>query len=103
MTVATRSRPVIGRFGDRAMNLSQLARKWSGAIVQTRVSPVSRAAAALTCLLAATALIASAATRFTLASLPNIMPLVAGVVAIDLLSRLVPQTRIVVAVQTILY
>jgi membrane-associated phospholipid phosphatase len=85
------------------MNISLLARKYRGAIVQSRVSPVSRPAVLLTLVLAAIGLVASIATQFTFASLPNILPVVAGVVVLDGLSRFAPQTRIAEAVQTILY
>jgi membrane-associated phospholipid phosphatase len=85
------------------MNSSLLARKYRGAIIQSRISPISRSAILLTFGLATIALVASIATKFTFASLPNIMPLVVGVVILDVLSRFVPQTRFVEAIQTILY
>ena len=85
------------------MNFSLLARKYGSAIVQSRISPVSRPATVLTLCLAATGLIASIATKFVLASLPNVMPLVVGVVALDAGSQFVPQPRIAAALQTVLY
>jgi membrane-associated phospholipid phosphatase len=89
--------------GSLVMNLSLLARNYRGAIVQSRISPISRPAILLTLGLAAIALVASIATKFTFAALPDIMPLVIGVAILDVLSRLFPQTRFVEAVQTILY
>ena len=85
------------------MNASLLARKYRGAIIQSRTSPISRSAVLLTLGLATIALVASIATKFTFASLPNIMPLVVGVAILDVLTRLLPQTRFVEAIQTILY
>ena len=85
------------------MNFSLLARKCAGALVQSRISPVSRAATALTICLAAAGVIVSIATKFELASLPNVMPLLVGVVALDVVSQLVPQPRIATALQSILY
>jgi hypothetical protein len=85
------------------MNISLLARKYRGAILQSRVSPVSRPAVLLTLVLAVIGLVASIATKFTFASLPNIAPVVLGVVVLDVLSRFAPQTRLAEAVQTVLY
>ncbi len=85
------------------MNLSLRARHYSGAIVQSRVSPVSRSAIVLTLALATIGVVASIATKFMLASLPNVLPVVVGVVALDAASRFVPQTRIAATLQTILY
>ena len=85
------------------MNFSMLARKYLSAIIQSRISPISRSASLLTFGLAAIGIITSIATKFTLASLPNIMPLVVGVVVPDVLSQFAPQTRFVEAVQTVLY
>lgn len=48
-------------------------------------------------------LVASTATKFTITSLPNIMPLIVGIVAVDIVSQFAPQTRIVEAVQTLIY
>ena len=73
------------------------------AIIQSRVSPVSQFAIGLTVGLAIVGLVASFATKFVLATLPNVMPLVLGVVGIDILCAFAPQTRIVDAVRTIVY
>jgi hypothetical protein len=85
------------------MNLSLLARQYSGAIVQSRISPVSRCAIVLTLGLATIGVVVSIATKFMLASLPNVLPVVGAVVALDAGSRFVPQTRIAATLQTILY
>ncbi|HEX5211419.1 MAG TPA: phosphatase PAP2 family protein [Pseudolabrys sp.] len=85
------------------MNFGLLARKIGGRLIQSRVSPVSRAATILTVALAIAGVLASLDTRFTLASLPNVMPLLVGVMALDGLSQLVPQPRIAHALQTVLY
>jgi membrane-associated phospholipid phosphatase len=85
------------------MTFGVLARKIGGSIIQSRVSPVSRAATLLTVALAVVGVLASLDTSFTLASLPNVMPLLVGIVALDGLSQLVPQPRIAQALQTVLY
>jgi membrane-associated phospholipid phosphatase len=85
------------------MTFGVLARKIGGRIIQSRVSPVSRAATLLTVALAVVGVLASLDTSFTLASLPNVMPLLVGIVALDGLSQLVPQPRIAQALQTVLY
>ena len=85
------------------MSVSVSARKYRSAIIQSRISPISRSGSLLTFGLAAIALIASLATKFVIASLPNVMPLVVGVVVLDVLSRFAPQTRFVEAFQIILY
>lgn len=85
------------------MSISVLARKYRSAIIQSRISPVSRSASLLTFGLAAIALIASLATKLVFASLPNIMPLVVGITVLDVLSRFAPQTRFVEAFQIVLY
>jgi membrane-associated phospholipid phosphatase len=84
------------------MNLG-LARKYGGALVQSRISPVSRAATALTAGLAVLGVLASISTKFMLASLPNVLPLVVGVVMLDGASRCVPQPRIAATLQTFVY
>jgi hypothetical protein len=86
-----------------AMNFGRLARMDRGATVQARMSPISRAATLLTFGLLTIAIIASLAKKFTLASLPNIIWLVAGVVVLDILIQFLPQVRIVEAVRTFLY
>src|SRR4029077_10057034 len=45
----------------------------------------------------------SITTKFIFTSLPNIMPLVVGVVVLDIISQFVPQIRVVKAIQTVLY
>jgi membrane-associated phospholipid phosphatase len=79
------------------------ARKYRTAIVQSRISPISGSAIFLTLVLAAIGLITSTVTKFSLTSLPNIMPLVVVVVVLDVLSQLAPQARIVEGVQIVLY
>jgi membrane-associated phospholipid phosphatase len=100
---AYKKRDLHGGLGVLVMGSSLLARKYRGALVQSRISPISRSAVVLTFALAAIALLASLATKFTFASLPNIMPLVAGVAILDVLSRLLPQARFAEALQSILY
>jgi membrane-associated phospholipid phosphatase len=85
------------------MNLPLLVRQYCSPAVQPRVSPVSRSAVLVTFALLMIGGAASLATGFTLESLPNIVLLVVGVVALDVLSQLAPQVRIVEAAQTILY
>jgi membrane-associated phospholipid phosphatase len=85
------------------MNVGLLASKYRGAIIQPRISPVSCTACLITFALMAIGLIASIATKFTIASLPNIMPLIVGIVGVDIVSQFAPQTRIVEAVQTLIY
>ena len=85
------------------MNFSLLARKYRSAIIQSRTSPISRVAILLTLSMAAIALIISVATNLIFLDLPNILPLVLGVIVLDVLSQFTPQTKIVRAVQTILY
>jgi PAP2 superfamily len=68
-----------------------------------RVSPISRTALCLTFALLIMGVIASFATKFSLASLPNIIVAVVGVVVLDVVSQLAPPSRLVEAVQTFLY
>jgi hypothetical protein len=83
------------------MNFGPLARKYG--LVQSRASPIPPAALLLTCGLGATALVASIATKFVITSLPNILLLVLGAVAMDMVGRLAPQSRTVEALRTIAY
>lgn len=83
------------------MNLSLLVRKYRGAIIQARMSPISRSATLVTFALVALGLISSLAIQFTFTSLPNILPLVLYVLALDVLSQFAPQTRVVEAVRTL--
>jgi hypothetical protein len=85
------------------MNFSLLAGKYRSVLVQSRISPVSRPAAVLTLCLAAIGLVASLMTQFRLAALPNILPLIAGIVVLDIACRVLPQSRFTAAVQTILF
>jgi hypothetical protein len=85
------------------MNLSLLEHKYRGVIIQSRASPISRSATLLTFALVAIGLASSIATKFTLTSLPNILPLVVYVLVLDVLSQFAPQTRIVEAARALLY
>jgi hypothetical protein len=85
------------------MNFALLARNMSRRLVQSRISPVSRPATVLTVGLAILGVLVSIDTRFTLASLPNVMPLLVGIVALDGASQLVPHARIAQTLQTVLY
>jgi len=83
------------------MKVSLPAHPLQGAVA--RLSPVSYTATGLTFALGTMGVVASVATKFNLASLPNIVLLVLGVALLDVLSQLAPQTRLVRALQTALY
>jgi len=85
------------------MNLSGVRTSIACAIIQRRVSPISRVAIFLTLTLMAVAVIISAGTTLAFLNLPNILPLVLGVMVLDGISQFAPQTRNILAVQTILY
>ncbi|HEY0224635.1 MAG TPA: phosphatase PAP2 family protein [Pseudolabrys sp.] len=85
------------------MKLSQLALRYRGAIIQSRWSPISRTGSFLTFALLTIGIIVSIGTKFTLASIPNVLPLVMGILVLDALSQLVPQNRFVKAVQSFLH
>jgi membrane-associated phospholipid phosphatase len=85
------------------MAFSGLAQKYRGALVQSRMSPISRSACILTFGLMAVGCLSSMATNFTITSLPNILPLVLYVVVLDVITQVVPQSKIVEAVRTLLY
>lgn len=85
------------------MNFSGVRTNIASAIIQRRISPVSRVAILLTLTLATAAVIISVTTTLAFLDLPNILPLVLGVLVLDGVSQLAPQTRNVLAVQTILY
>ncbi len=85
------------------MDFSLGAGRRNSAGIRSRISPVSWSAIFLTLALAAMGVVASLATKFDFASLPNILLLVLGVALLDVLSQFAPQTRIVEAVQTFLY
>jgi hypothetical protein len=85
------------------MKLSRLALRYRSTIIQSRKSPISRAGIFLIFGLLAVGIVASIATQFDLASLPNILPLVVGVVVLDALSQLIPHARFAEALQTFLH
>lgn len=85
------------------MNFNLLTRADHNVTIQPRISPISRSATLLTFGMLTIGITASIATNFTLASLPNIILLVTGVLILDVISQLAPQIRIVEAVQTVLY
>jgi membrane-associated phospholipid phosphatase len=72
-------------------------------LIQSRSSPISRTAVLFTVGLATVGVVNSIATQFKIASLPNMWSLVAAVVAVDVLSQLAPRTKIVAAVQTVIF
>lgn len=72
-------------------------------MIEYRNSPVSRAGIACLLVLGAAGLIISLATGLRFADLPNIAPLVTGVVLLDFLTRFAPQSRNVAAVRTMIY
>lgn len=74
------------------------------ASIHPRVSPVSRATCLVIFLLLATGIIASLATGFMLASLPNILLLIIGALIIDvLLIHFAPRIVLIDAIQSALY
>jgi membrane-associated phospholipid phosphatase len=85
------------------MSLRSLALKKGNAFIDLRTSAVSRPALFLTLVLMAIGVSASIATKFVFASLPDFLPFLAGIVILDMLTRLAPQTRLVQAVQTFIY
>lgn len=85
------------------MRLKSFDGGWSALLVRSRISPVSRPAILIMSALAIAGLLAASATQFTLTTLPNAWPVIAGVVALDALTLVLPQTRIVQAVQVFLY
>jgi hypothetical protein len=85
------------------MNLGLLRRQYGAVISQPRISPVTWSAMLVTVALAMIGLGASIATKFQLASLPNIIYLIFYIITLDVLTLLVRQTRIVRAVQSALF
>jgi hypothetical protein len=85
------------------MTFSWLVRHGRDETIQSRISPVSRPACLFTLALATIALVASITTKFLLASLPNIWPLVAVVVIVDVALLFTPQSRISDAIRTIVF
>jgi len=83
------------------MNFGHFASYFRNSRLQPRSSPVSRAASVVLVGLAAVGMAAALAMQFTFASLPNIWPVVAGVVAVEILAWLLPPLAIVDAIQTI--
>lgn len=74
------------------------------ASVHPRISPVSRATCLVIFILLATGIIASLATGFVLASLPNILLLIIGALIIDvLLIHFAPRIVLVDSIQSALY
>lgn len=68
---------------------------WAAFLLQSRVSPVSRPAILIMSALAIAGGLAASATHFTLTTLPNAWPVIAGVVAMDAVTLVLPQTRVV--------
>src|ERR1044071_8027385 len=89
-------------MGSFLTHLRQTARDCCAA-AEPRVSPVSRAALFCTFALLAMGVVASYTTSFMLASLPNIVLLIIGILVLDVASQKAPQVRIVAAFQTFLY
>jgi len=85
------------------MTFSWLVRHDRDKTIQSRISPVSRPACLFTLALATIALVASIATKFLLASLPNIWPLVAAVVIVDVALLFAPQNRITDAIRNVVF
>ena len=81
----------------------EIARGCCAVAATPRVSPVSRTAVIITVALLAMGLLASYATSFVLASLPNIVLVIVGILVLDVASQKLPQVRIVAAAQTFLY
>jgi len=71
-------------------------------LAQTGSSPVSLTAACLTAGLAVAGLVLILRTDLRFTALPNILPLIAAMTAIDLASRFARQTRAIVFLQTLL-
>jgi hypothetical protein len=72
-------------------------------LIQSRTSAISGMGMILTLGLAAVALIKTISTGLRFTALPSLMPIIAGVVFIDILSKLAVQTRLVRAIQILLY
>jgi hypothetical protein len=85
------------------MNFGLIARSNAGVLVQSRVSPIPLAALLLTFALGMTGVLASFATKFVFTALPNIVVLLAAAVAMDVVSRLAPQWRVLEALRTVAY
>lgn len=85
------------------MTFTLPAREYDGTSRQPRVSPISRSASFVTFGLLIIGIVSSIATGFNLASLPNIVLMVTGVVLLDVMIQLLPRSRIVEAIQICLY
>jgi membrane-associated phospholipid phosphatase len=72
-------------------------------LIQYRTSPISREAAILTLVLAASALTIAMWTQLKFTALPNLMLLTVGVLVLDSLGQFAPQTPTVRAVQSMLF
>jgi hypothetical protein len=70
---------------------------------QQRLSPVSCTALVLTLALGLIGLVSSIATKFNLASLPNIIVAIVAIVVLDVLSQAAPPTRVIATIQILLY
>ncbi len=81
----------------------RLVGRHRGVILQSHDSAIAGPTGFLVIGLVAAAAIIPALTNFTFTVLPNIIPLVACVVALDLVSQFVPRTRIVQSVQILLF
>ena len=86
-----------------AIRLNRFDGGWSAFLLQSRVSPVSRPAILIMSMFAIVGVCAASATQFTLTTLPNAWPVIAGVVAMDALTLILAPTRVVEAVQIFLY
>lgn len=86
------------------MRIASIIADHFSATDQPRLSPVSAAACFMTFVLLAVGIAASIATGFELASLPNILLLIIGVLVVDvLLIHFAPRLRLVESVQAVLY
>lgn len=86
------------------MSFSSLIAAHRSAPAHPRVSPVSRAACLLIFVLLATGVIASLATGFMFASLPNILLLIIGALIVDvLLIHFAPRIGLVDSIQSAIY
>ena len=80
-----------------------MIRNLARVLIQSRTSPISGVGMILTLGLAAIALIATISTGLRFTALPSLMPVIAGVLILDILSKLAAQTRLVWAIQVLLY
>jgi membrane-associated phospholipid phosphatase len=86
------------------MRIAQIIAEHFSATSRPRLSPVSAAACFMTIVLLAAGTAASFATGFRLASLPNVVMLIIGILVVDiLLIHFAPRLRLVESVQAVLY